>query len=367
MTDFRVTLHPNLGLGPVAGSWMASTSKGVNCTFHFPLGYIITRILLSSVSRSTSNITITMPSPISFETNYANLPPFPDDVPTAPIEQISLQQLLDGSREETIRLFQSCCDTGFFYLDLRGAQGPGASSSGTAAISGEAYLRSAAALFAAAPSIFATPEADKRALDFAARGSYYGFKPLGSGVVDRTGRRDANEFFNMGKDDLLCQAPREPSPPAAEPHRAAMADFVRRSHAIVTVLLARLEQGLAWPRGALTERHRLAAASGDQVRFVHAPVPPGRGSSRGAAGARRTYGLWQRAAAAQSAGWAADPAGTREFPGARPRRRGVVGVCTAAAGPLRGQSRRRSGQALGRPRDERFAPRRQTAGRPERK
>jgi hypothetical protein len=51
--------------------------------------------------------------------SFHDLPPFPDTVPTAPLLKISLAKLLRHDREEEQRLWEACCDLGFFYLDLR--------------------------------------------------------------------------------------------------------------------------------------------------------------------------------------------------------------------------------------------------------
>lgn len=44
--------------------------------------------------------------------------PFPDDVPIAHLEKISLDKLLHHDPAEAQRLFDVCTDTGFFYLDM---------------------------------------------------------------------------------------------------------------------------------------------------------------------------------------------------------------------------------------------------------
>jgi len=52
------------------------------------------------------------------------LPPFPDDLPTAPLDSISLSALEDVSfpSAESLKLFESCRDIGFFYLACTGSQ-----------------------------------------------------------------------------------------------------------------------------------------------------------------------------------------------------------------------------------------------------
>lgn len=49
---------------------------------------------------------------------YENLPPFPEDVPLAPLFRVSLSKLLENDEEENERLFTACRTLGFFYLEL---------------------------------------------------------------------------------------------------------------------------------------------------------------------------------------------------------------------------------------------------------
>lgn len=45
-------------------------------------------------------------------------PAFPSDVPSVKLETFSLAQLENGDEELEDRLFQTCKERGFFYLDL---------------------------------------------------------------------------------------------------------------------------------------------------------------------------------------------------------------------------------------------------------
>ena len=51
-------------------------------------------------------------------------PPFPggEDFPTAPLEEISLQKLLDHDSFEEDRVLEACKGRGFFYLELAGPE-----------------------------------------------------------------------------------------------------------------------------------------------------------------------------------------------------------------------------------------------------
>lgn len=44
--------------------------------------------------------------------------PFPDNVPIAQLEKISLNKLLSSDETEAQRMFDICTGSGFFYLDM---------------------------------------------------------------------------------------------------------------------------------------------------------------------------------------------------------------------------------------------------------
>ena len=52
---------------------------------------------------------------------FHDIPPFPEDVPTAPLFRLSLKKLMENDSDEIDRLWQASCELGFFYVDLRGA------------------------------------------------------------------------------------------------------------------------------------------------------------------------------------------------------------------------------------------------------
>ena len=135
---------------------------------------------------------------ISDETQYPNIPPFPDTVPTAPLLRISLAKLLNHDAEEEGRFWSACCDLGFFYLDLRSSDtGASATSHGhsngvnghangntngsngdmngaSKPIDGENLLEDADALFKVAEEFFDLPVEEKVKYDFSEQRSYFG-------------------------------------------------------------------------------------------------------------------------------------------------------------------------------------------------
>jgi isopenicillin N synthase-like dioxygenase len=168
--------------------------------------------------------------------SFPDLPPFPEDVPTAPLLRISLSKLTRGEREEIDKLWEACCELGFFYLDLR--DGPTRSNNipkpssvnylvekdledlGRADspikddqfdaqtkvenlgkfdidIDGERLLQNAEDLFKIGKNVFDLPVEEKVKYDLKDQGSYYGYKGYGQGIIDSQGTRDRNEFYNV--------------------------------------------------------------------------------------------------------------------------------------------------------------------------
>ena len=111
------------------------------------------------------------------------LPPFPEDVATAPLLRLSLTKLQANDAEEIKRLGRACEDLGFFYLDLRGP--------------GDEILANANKLFDVAKDLYDLPLPEIQKYDFMHKGSYFGYKGYGANVVDRSGRTDRNEFYNV--------------------------------------------------------------------------------------------------------------------------------------------------------------------------
>jgi len=204
------------------------------------------------------------------ELTLADLPPFPTDVPTAPLLRISLKRLVRGDEDEINKVWKASQELGFFYLDLRDA------SSSDNGINGPALLKDVDALFSLGEQIFELPTSEKQEYDFKEKGSYFGYKGLGAGVVDAQGTRDRNEFYNVSKDDMLGISERLPAPELLrqQASRDLLGGYVRRCHAVVALLLSILNTKLGLPEGKLQSLHRLEAVSGDQVRWVNSPPQP---------------------------------------------------------------------------------------------
>jgi isopenicillin N synthase-like dioxygenase len=114
---------------------------------------------------------------------FQNAPPFPDDVPTAPLLRLSLAKLIQRDADEVSRFVRACEDLGFFYLDLSGP--------------GDSLLADADQLFKTGEELFDLPLEEKKKYDFMHKNSYFGYKGFGANVVDRKGNLDRNEFYNV--------------------------------------------------------------------------------------------------------------------------------------------------------------------------
>ncbi|KAI1910311.1 hypothetical protein LOZ12_004712 [Ophidiomyces ophidiicola] len=198
----------------------------------------------------------------SYEDNFTNIPPFPDNVVTAPLLRLSFDKLLKNDESEVERFCTACEDLGFFYLDFRGTN------------QGNTILDEADQLFALGEQLFDLDLEDKKKYDFSKQNSYFGYKAAGVAVVDRNGNPDRNEFYNVSKDDILDVATHWPAPDVLSQSKPLLKSFMTNAHSIVNLILDLLNGYLGLPASTLVNMHRLNHATGDQVRFIKAPPQP---------------------------------------------------------------------------------------------
>lgn len=152
---------------------------------------------------------------------YPGIPPFPNDVPTAPLLRLNYSAL-QTSEAERNAFFTASKELGFFYLDLRGDQ------------LGEQLLAESEQLLHVGEELFQEGADELNKYDYSKgereegsgerngsgegsevrwkegrEPSYMGYKSIGKGVVDKAGNRDKNEFYNVG---LPCGSGAGPSP-----------------------------------------------------------------------------------------------------------------------------------------------------------
>ncbi|KAJ5761174.1 Oxoglutarate/iron-dependent dioxygenase [Penicillium odoratum] len=194
--------------------------------------------------------------------DFPDLPPFPTDIPTAPLLRLSLGKLLAGKTTEINRLFTASVEIGFFYLDFQDCQ------------LGSSALEDADKLFGVGKELFELSLEEKQKYDFSEQNSYFGYKGQGAAYVDKEGNLDRNEFYNISKDDIFGLSDQIPAPELLHRNRKLIESFMRSSHSIVTLILSILNTKLGLPPNTLPNMHRQNAISGDQVRWVKAPPQP---------------------------------------------------------------------------------------------
>lgn len=119
------------------------------------------------------------------QNNFSGFPPFPNNVPAAPLLRLSLGKLVARDPTECERLFQASVEIGFFYLDLQDSD------------HGVPLLGDADTLFAVGERLFELSLEEKKTFDFSAQNSYFGYKGQGTTAVDKAGNLDRNEFYNV--------------------------------------------------------------------------------------------------------------------------------------------------------------------------
>jgi hypothetical protein len=107
---------------------------------------------------------------------FADIPPFPNTVQTAPLMRISLQKLANGDAEEQTRLWDACCDLGFFYLDMRMNSSGSIDADGINEnrIDGNAILNEKDQLFDLMKDMYSLSLEEKTKYDRSAEGIYFG-------------------------------------------------------------------------------------------------------------------------------------------------------------------------------------------------
>jgi len=106
---------------------------------------------------------------------FPDIPPFSKGVPTAPLLRISLSKLANGDIKEQDRLWEACCDIGFFYLDMRMNDSPvNVDDVKENEIDGDAILKEKDQLFDLMKVIYALPKDEKEKYNRTAEGIYFG-------------------------------------------------------------------------------------------------------------------------------------------------------------------------------------------------
>lgn len=189
----------------------------------------------------------------------SSLPPFPSDLPHAPIARISSAQLLAAEPAATAAVAQACRTYGFFYLDLR--------DSGA----GRALVGESEQLLGLAEESFRAPLPEKNAFHLERGVSLFGYKAAGTvKQTDATQRPDSTEFWNVAKDHMHgVVVPDKPKYPEVIMHRADLFKaFMTGAHGMGMAVCRALERELGLRAGELEGLNRFDMPSGDHVRLT---------------------------------------------------------------------------------------------------
>ncbi|KZO95047.1 putative oxidoreductase [Calocera viscosa TUFC12733] len=206
--------------------------------------------------------------------SYPSIPPFPDDIETAPLITLQLKKLLANDPSEIAALFKCGKELGFFYLNLIGCE------------QGEKLFYDAQRLLSLEKEFFDLPPEEKAICDrdtLKGANGYYGYKAQGKSVIDAKGTLDKHECYNLKKDDIVGNTEPLDRPQLISDNIDLFRSYATNAQSIISVMLGHFNDQLGLPEGTLQNLHRLHAESGDHVRFLTAPpLPDRRGINAGA-------------------------------------------------------------------------------------
>ena len=185
------------------------------------------------------------------------LPPFPENIPTAPIASISLNKLLNSDDAEGKKVLEACKTFGFFYLDL--------SQSSV----GQSLIDDSEKLHALAQEAFKLPLEEKQKFALVKGVSLFGYKEAGTvKLTDKELRPDTTEFFNVSKDHMHGFVESRIYPPQIQAEKSVFQTFSKNAHATGMLILKTLATHLGLQPSAFTELNEFESPSGDHVRLT---------------------------------------------------------------------------------------------------
>ncbi|KAH9892307.1 oxidoreductase [Xylariomycetidae sp. FL2044] len=174
------------------------------------------------------------------ENVFQYLPPFPDDIPTAPLPTISLADLRSTGNEAAARSLLAAGQTlDFFLVDLRGDD------------LGERLMGEIDTLFGLSKDLFDLPEESKRDYLHDAPRSFLGYKSRGE-VPTETKQPDHFEWFNVGQDGLMGNENLQALPPVLSDNLALLKSYLHHGQEVASIILQLLATQLGLERDAFT-------------------------------------------------------------------------------------------------------------------
>jgi isopenicillin N synthase-like dioxygenase len=191
---------------------------------------------------------------------FSSYPPFPSDVPTAPLARISLSKLLTGDTDEEKALFQASHTLGFFLLDLSGSP------------LGESLIKDVDNVLRITHNTMDLPTDAKMPYHAAPPGRLFGYKALGYTKTE-TKQPDRCEFFMLAQDELsgLTTIPEPGYPPPIAENMKVFHSFLENGQPIVELVCKVLSRSLGLPKDALYSKQKPSERSGTMIRLIKYP------------------------------------------------------------------------------------------------
>ncbi|KAJ7055816.1 hypothetical protein C8F01DRAFT_1157781 [Mycena amicta] len=203
----------------------------------------------------------------------ADLPPFPDDVPTHPLLVIDYELIKAGDEAEIERLWTAGTKLGFWYLKNHGV---------------DDEVRE---MFNMGAETMALPMEEKMKYEQGDEGNSFGYKAAGVNAIDASGiALDTAQFINVAKDDALAwpQRARRSYPRTVDARMdSTIKPFVEKALAVNMTLIGVFNDKLGLPKGALAKLHPREEFSGSETRVLYSPPA---GKDKQAIGSHTDFG-----------------------------------------------------------------------------
>ncbi|KAI0096346.1 Clavaminate synthase-like protein [Nemania sp. FL0031] len=195
------------------------------------------------------------------EALFENIPPFPDDVPTAPMPTISFGSLRQRDDQVEKDVLKACKEVGFFLLDLRGDE------------LGTKLVHEIDQLFHMCQETMNLPDDIKEKHQIDITKSLLGFKPLGQAKTEKD-EPDRYEMFNMSQDGLMATVELQSLPESLYPRLPMIISFLRHCQDITAILNVALARQLGLPESTFTDLQSPTKESGTVLRLLKSYASP---------------------------------------------------------------------------------------------
>ncbi|KAK5683915.1 hypothetical protein LTS10_003778 [Elasticomyces elasticus] len=193
-------------------------------------------------------------------TSHHLYPPFPSDIPTAPLVSVSLAKLEASDGKESQAFFDACKSLGFFYLDTSDSP------------LGNELVSEAEQLHELQKEFFTLAHEKKENYARERVDPFFGYR---HGMMSDGQRNETyNCYMKMRKDDFVGNCDALPHPNLIKDNWPLLHSYVRHCRSVIDLMITHLEVHLQLPIGTLASLHRINERSGDHIRFNQRAVQP---------------------------------------------------------------------------------------------